>query len=93
MKVARPYERPTYEPSKRRLTFPSGAVATTFTGEEPDQIRGPQFDTAWIDELAKFQYPQAVWDNLEFALRLGIYYYYSAPHSHYQKTTKRQDNN
>ena len=71
MKVARPYERPTYEPSKRRLTFPNGAVATTFTGEEPDQIRGPQFDTAWIDELAKFQYPQAVWDNLEFALRLG----------------------
>ena len=72
MKVARLHERPTYEPSKRRLTFPSGAVATTFTGEEPDQIRGPQFDTAWIDELAKFQYPQAVWDNLEFALRLGI---------------------
>jgi phage terminase large subunit-like protein len=71
MKVARPHERPTYEPSKRRLTFPNGAVATTFTGEEPDQMRGPQFDTAWIDELAKFQYPQEVWDNLEFALRLG----------------------
>jgi len=71
MKVARPNERPVYEPSKRRLTFPNGAVATTFTGEEPDQMRGPQFDTAWIDELAKFQYPQEVWDNLEFALRLG----------------------
>ncbi len=71
MKVARPHERPTYEPSKRRLTFPNGAVAVAYTGDEPDQLRGPQHDSAWVDELAKFRYPQECWDNLIFGLRLG----------------------
>ena len=71
MKIARPDERPIYEPSKRRLTFPNGAVATTFTGEEPDQLRGPAHDSVWMDELAKFKYPQETWDNMEMGLRLG----------------------
>jgi phage terminase large subunit-like protein len=71
MKIARPEERPVYEPSKRRLTFPNGAIATTFTGEEPDQLRGPAHDTVWIDELAKFKYPDETWDNMEMGLRLG----------------------
>lgn len=71
MKIARLEERPIYEPSKRRLTFPNGAVATTFTGEEPDQLRGPAHDTVWIDELAKFKYPEETWDNMEMGLRLG----------------------
>jgi len=71
MKVARPEERPIYEPSKRRLTFPNGAVATTFTGEEPDQLRGPAHDSIWIDELAKFKYAEETWDNMEMGLRLG----------------------
>lgn len=71
LKIAKPHERPLYEPSKRRLVFPSGAIATTFSGDEPDQLRGPQFDTAWVDELAKMKYPEETWDNLEFSLRLG----------------------
>lgn len=71
LKIARPDEMPIYEPSKRRLVFPNGAVATTFSGDKPDQLRGPQFDSVWIDELAKFQYPEETWDNMEFALRLG----------------------
>jgi predicted phage terminase large subunit-like protein len=69
--ISPPWFKPVYEPSKRRLTWPNGAVATTFSGEEPDQLRGPQFDTAWVDELAKYMYPQDTWDNLEFGLRLG----------------------
>ncbi|MDD1729830.1 MAG: terminase family protein [Methanospirillum sp.] len=71
LKIAKPHELPLYEPSKRRLVFPNGAIATTFSGDEPDQLRGPQFDTAWVDELAKFKYPEETWDNLEFGLRLG----------------------
>jgi phage terminase large subunit-like protein len=63
--------RPLYEPSKRRLTWPNGAVATLFNGTEPDQLRGPQFDTAWIDELAKYRYIQELWDMLQFGMRLG----------------------
>lgn len=67
-----PWNRPKYEPSKRRLTWPNGAMASTFSGDEPDQLRGPQFDTAWVDELAKYKYPQTAWDNLMFGLRLGM---------------------
>lgn len=63
--------RPLYEPSKRRLTWPNGAVATLFNAVEPDQLRGPQFDAAWCDELAKWRYAQDTWDQLQFGLRLG----------------------
>lgn len=63
-------ERPTWEPSRRRLTWPNGAQATTYSAEEPDQLRGPQHDSAWCDELAAWRYPDA-WDQLRFGLRLG----------------------
>lgn len=64
-------EGPIYEPSKRRLTWPDGAVATLFNATEPGQLRGPQFDCAWSDELAKWRYARATWDQLQFGLRLG----------------------
>lgn len=63
--------RPIYEPSKRRLTWPNGATATLFNATEPDQLRGPQHDLAWCDELAKWRYAQETWDMLLFGLRLG----------------------
>lgn len=66
-----PWCRPRYEPSKRRLTWPNGAMATTYSGDRPDQLRGPQHDAAWADELAAWRYPDA-WDQLLFGLRLGI---------------------
>jgi len=66
-----PHERPIYESSKRRLTWPNGAIATLFSSENPEQLRGPQFDGAWVDELAKFRNDQIAWDQLSFGLRLG----------------------
>ena len=63
--------RPVYEPSKRRVTWPNGAVATLFNAVEPDQLRGPQHDLAWSDELAKWRYASDTWDMLQFGLRLG----------------------
>jgi predicted phage terminase large subunit-like protein len=66
-------DRPLYEPSKRRLTWPNGAVATIYNGTEPDQLRGPEHDTALVDELAKYAYPQDTWDNLQFGLRLSAF--------------------
>ena len=62
---------PTYEPSKRRITWDNGAVATLFNATEPNQLRGPQYDTAWCDELAKWRYARETWDQLQFGLRLG----------------------
>jgi phage terminase large subunit-like protein len=64
-------DRPLYEPSKRRVTWSSGAVATLFNATEPDQLRGPQFDTAWADEIAKWRYARECWDMLQFGMRLG----------------------
>ena len=69
--VCPPWNRPSWEPTKRRLTWPNGATAFVFSSYEPDQLRGPQFDAAWCDELASWQYPQLTWDNLAFGLRLG----------------------
>lgn len=69
---AHPDERPIYEPSKRRLTWPRyGAIATCFAAEKPDRLRGPQHDTAWCDELCAWKYPQATWDMLGYGMRLG----------------------
>ena len=68
--VSPPWFRPLYEPSKRRLTWPNGAIATTYSADEPERLRGPQHDAAWCDELAAWRYPEA-WDMLMFGLRLG----------------------
>src|SRR5690606_2935152 len=54
--ISPPWFQPRYEPSKRRLTWPNGARATTFSAEEPDQLRGPQHHYAWCDEPAKWRY-------------------------------------
>lgn len=64
-------QRPIYEPSKRRVTWANGAVATLYNATEPDQLRGPQHDLAWLDELAKWRYAQETFDMLQFGLRLG----------------------
>lgn len=64
-------ERPTYVPSRRRLEWTNGAVAYAFSAEDPEQLRGPQFDAAWCDELAKWHYADATFDMLQFGLRLG----------------------
>ena len=71
LSVCPPGNRPKYEPSKRRLTWPNGAFALAFSSHEPDQLRGPQFDAAWCDEVASWEYPRETWDNLMFGLRLG----------------------
>jgi len=63
--------RPIYSPSLRRVTWPNGAIATLYNATEPDQLRGPQHDAAWCDELAKWRYCQESWDQLQFGLRLG----------------------
>ncbi len=66
-----PHNYPLYEPSKRRLTWPNGSIATAYSGDEPERLRGPQHDAAAVDELAAMQYGQDCMDNLLFGLRLG----------------------
>jgi phage terminase large subunit-like protein len=71
LETAPNWNRPQYEPSKRRLTWPNGASATTFSSEEAERLRGPNHDAAWCDELGAWNEPQATWDQLQFTLRTG----------------------
>ena len=71
MSVHAPDERPIYEISRNQLTWPNGTIAQMFAADEYENLRGPQFDTAWCDELAKWRVPERAWDNLQFTMRLG----------------------
>lgn len=71
--ISPPWNRPKYEPSKRRLTWPNGAIATTYSGDDPEQVRGPQHDLGWIDELGKYRYATETIQNFQPGLRLGRY--------------------
>ena len=70
LNVCPPWNRPKYEPSKRRLTWPNGTIATLYSADEPERLRGPQHDLVWADELAAWRYPEA-WDMSMLGLRLG----------------------
>lgn len=69
--VAPPWCKPKFEASKRTLTWPNGSVATLFSAEEPERLRGPQHHAAWCDELCAWRHQDDVWNNLLFGLRLG----------------------
>lgn len=71
LRISPPDFKATYEPSKRRLTWPNGVVATTFSGDEPEQLRGPQHRSVWIDELPKFDSPEEAYTQMDLGLRIG----------------------
>jgi len=66
--IASPEERPIYSPSKQLLTFPGGATALLFSADKPSQLRGPEYDTCWADEIAAWRFEEA-WDQIMFGLR------------------------
>lgn len=68
--VSPPWNRPAFSPSKRRLTWPNGAIATTYSSDTPERLRGPQHDAAWGDEIGSWHNAET-WDMLQFGLRLG----------------------
>lgn len=63
--------RPDWQPSRWRLVWPNGAVAELFSADEPDQLRGPQFDAAWADEVGKWRHAADTFDMLQMTLRIG----------------------
>jgi len=76
LNIGQPEDRPTYYSSKSRVVWPNGSQATTYSSEEPDQLRGPQFNYAWADEAAAWKHTVDdsglnAWDNLMIATRLG----------------------
>jgi phage terminase large subunit-like protein len=71
MEVCRRDERPTYEKSNRRLSWPNGARSLLFSAEEPERLRGPQCMKYWCDEVAAWRYAEEAWEQIDFTLRLG----------------------
>jgi phage terminase large subunit-like protein len=71
MACSPPDRRPEWQASRRRLVWPNGAVAEAHSASSPEHMRGPQFDAAWVDELAKWKKARDAYDQLQFALRLG----------------------
>lgn len=67
------FNRPVYEASRRRLVWPSGAVAQVFSAHDPGSLRGPQFAAVWCDEAMKWPHPRECWDMMQFGLRLGAW--------------------
>lgn len=70
LSILRPEEIAHWNRSMGELILSNGSRIKTFSGDEPDRLRGPQHHGAWVDELAAFRYPEA-WDQLMFGLRLG----------------------
>lgn len=66
-----PDRRPEWQATRKRLVWPNGAIAQAFSAHDPEGLRGPQFDGAWVDELAKWKKARETWDMLQFGLRLG----------------------
>lgn len=62
---------PTWSPTKRTLTWANGAKVEFYSAEEPERLRGPQFEAAWCDELGAWNRDEDTWDMLQFCLRLG----------------------
>ncbi len=71
MQCSPPDRRPKWKATERKLVWPNGAEAQAFSAHDPEGLRGPQFDAAWADELAKWKKAGETWDMLQFALRLG----------------------
>jgi phage terminase large subunit-like protein len=65
-----PHQQPMWEPSKRRILFPSGAVGITRSADEPERLRGPQFTKFWGDEACAWRFLQEAWDQIMFGFRV-----------------------
>ena len=67
-----PDRRPVWISTRNMLVWPNGAEARLYSAFDPERLRGPQFDAAWVDELGKWRKGQEAWDNLQLAVRLGV---------------------
>jgi phage terminase large subunit-like protein len=71
MAISPPWNKPTAVLTRRRLEWPNGAVATLFSADEPERLRGHQHDAAWCDEVCAWRYARDAYDMLMLGLRLG----------------------
>ena len=68
--VSPPSFMPIHEPSQRRVIYPNGAVVSLNSSEEPDRLRGGNYDGYAVDELTSLSHPEQCWSNLQLASRI-----------------------
>ena len=69
--VARSTEWIGWRKSAGEVDFASGATGYVYSAAAPEKLRGAQHNAAWCDELAKWRYGEAAWDNMILGLRIG----------------------
>lgn len=67
----KPMGYPVWSPTNNSVTWENGAMAQFYSAEDPERLRGPQFEKAWCDELCAWTRMQETWDMLQFCMRLG----------------------
>ena len=72
LQISPPWFRPEWFPSKRRLIWPNGAFALTYSAEKPERLRGPNIGAAWCDELCAWKYMKETWNQLRLTMRKGL---------------------
>ncbi len=70
--ISPPWFQPKFEPSRHQVRWPNGAVATLFSADVPERLRGYQHDGFWADELCAWRSASYAWDMLLLGLRLGV---------------------
>ena len=60
-----------YNRSLGQLRLKNGSFASTFSGGDPEKLRGFQSHYLWLDELCAMQYAQNTYDMALMGLRLG----------------------
>jgi phage terminase large subunit-like protein len=65
------WNRPVWESSKRKLTWPNGAIGNCYSSEQPDRLRGPEHEIGWLDELAAFEQLDETYTMFSMGLRVG----------------------
>lgn len=59
-----------YVRSKQILRYPHGGFSLLVGADARDALRGPQFNHAWADEIAKWHDPLYAWRNIKLCMRL-----------------------
>lgn len=60
-----------YVSSQNTLIWENGAKATLYGANRPEKLRGPEFDGAWVDEIAKCAHCDSLFDQLMLSMRIG----------------------
>jgi len=60
-----------WNPSLRKITWEGGVFAKTYSAEKPGQLRGPEHDFAWCDEIREWKRGDETWSNMMLGLRVG----------------------